>query len=152
MVPAAPVWRSDGLVAAPLCTLSLCHSVYRVKVTVWPVTVTLCTVALSHCHCLHSHTFTLSLSHCEHWKLGTQSLSHCPCARGDSVTQTQTVPHHGDCDTVCMSLSRCARRTQSRGHSIFCCLRASVAGWLHTVTVAQAHYAVTVLTQRVKSA
>jgi hypothetical protein len=25
---------------------------------------------------------------------------------------------------------------------IFCCLHASVAGWLHTVTVAQAHYTV----------
>ena len=63
-----------------------------------------------------SHTFTDTL---RALSVGTQSLSHCPCARSDSVTQTQTVTHHGDCDTVCLSLSRSARRTQSRGRSIF---------------------------------
>ena len=74
--------RFDGLVAAPLCTLSLCHSVCRVKVTVWPVTVTLCTVALSHSHC---HTVTLSLSHCEHCHWVS---SHC------HTVPVHTVPVH----------------------------------------------------------
>ena len=133
----------------------------------YTVTLSLCVQSqshslASHCHIVHTRTITLSLftkslSHSHTFTVTRPSTGswvrsrwkHCPYVRSDSVTQTQTVPHHGDCDTVCLSLCRFG---DAHSHvDTPCCLRASVAGWLHTVTVAQGHgHCVKVWTHRVK--